>query len=122
MPLEGRRNSAYFDGSCRVGLGRGVGLPFPVLRQQICSRYRAQPATNSCLVSSSAPMSLISTHLRHRITRHVGFTLIEMMVVIGIISIMLVAVIPIVSSLSKSSGRKGAVGNLLSAIEQARAQ
>ena len=51
-----------------------------------------------------------------------AFTLIELLVVIGIIAIMLVALIPAVSSLSKSSGRKGAVSNLLGAIEQARAQ
>ena len=50
-----------------------------------------------------------------------AFTLIELLVVIGIIAIMLVAVIPAVTSLSKSSGRKGAVSNLLGAIEQARA-
>jgi type II secretory pathway pseudopilin PulG len=46
----------------------------------------------------------------------------ELLVVIGIISILLVAVIPAVTSLSKSSGRKGAISNLLGAIEQGRAQ
>jgi Tfp pilus assembly protein FimT len=40
----------------------------------------------------------------------------------GIISILLVAVIPVVNSLSKSSGRKSAISNLLGAIEQARAE
>jgi prepilin-type N-terminal cleavage/methylation domain-containing protein len=58
------------------------------------------------------------------VTRHtsLSFTLIELLVVIGIISILLVAVIPVVNSLSKSSGRKGAISNLLGAIEQARAE
>jgi type II secretory pathway pseudopilin PulG len=42
--------------------------------------------------------------------------------VIGIISILLVAVIPVVNSLSKSGGRKAAIGSLLGAIEQAHAQ
>ena len=51
-----------------------------------------------------------------------AFTLLELLVVIGIISILLVAIIPAVNSLSKSSGRKAAVSNLLGAIEQARAQ
>ena len=51
-----------------------------------------------------------------------AFTLLELLVVIGIISILLVAVIPAVTSLSKSSGRKGAISNLLGAIEQARAE
>jgi prepilin-type N-terminal cleavage/methylation domain-containing protein len=50
-----------------------------------------------------------------------AFTLIEMLVVIGIIAVLLVAVIPAVNSLSKSGGRKGSVGELLGAIEQARA-
>lgn len=43
------------------------------------------------------------------------------MVVIGILAFMLVALIPAVSSLTKSSGRKAAVGSLLGGIEQARA-
>ena len=51
-----------------------------------------------------------------------AFTLLELLVVIGIISLLLVAVIPAVNSLSKSSGRKGAISNLLGAIEQARIQ
>lgn len=50
-----------------------------------------------------------------------GFTLVELLVVIGIISVMLVAIVPAVNSLSKGAGRKGAVGNLLSGVEQARA-
>ena len=60
------------------------------------------------------------------VTRHSSlphaFTLLELLVVIGIISLLLVAVIPAVNSLSKSSGRKGAISNLLGTIEQARAQ
>jgi prepilin-type N-terminal cleavage/methylation domain-containing protein len=51
-----------------------------------------------------------------------GFTLVEMLVVIGIISILLVATLPVVQSLSKSSGRKNAIGMLMGAVEQARAQ
>ena len=41
---------------------------------------------------------------------------------IGIISLLLVAIVPAVNSLSKSSGRKAAIGNLLGVIEQARGQ
>jgi prepilin-type N-terminal cleavage/methylation domain-containing protein len=51
-----------------------------------------------------------------------AFTLIELLVVIAIISVLLVAVIPAVTSLSKSTGRKGAMSNLLGTIEQARTQ
>jgi prepilin-type N-terminal cleavage/methylation domain-containing protein len=59
--------------------------------------------------------------LPERRGRH-AFTLIELLVVMGIISILLVAVIPVVNSLSKSGSRKAAIGNLLGAIEQAHAQ
>jgi prepilin-type N-terminal cleavage/methylation domain-containing protein len=51
----------------------------------------------------------------------IAFTLLELLVVIGIISVLLVAVVPAVNSLSKASGRKAAINNLLGAIEQARA-
>jgi prepilin-type N-terminal cleavage/methylation domain-containing protein len=54
--------------------------------------------------------------------RRAGFTLIELLVVMGIIVILLVAVIPVVNSLSKSSGRKAAISNLLGVIEQAHSQ
>lgn len=42
--------------------------------------------------------------------------------VIGIIAALLVALIPAVSSLTKSNGRKAAVSSLVGAVEQARAQ
>ncbi|MDQ6765329.1 MAG: prepilin-type N-terminal cleavage/methylation domain-containing protein [Verrucomicrobiota bacterium] len=62
----------------------------------------------------------ISRHRVHRSPR-ASFTLLELMVVIGIIAAMLVAVVPAVNSLSKSGGRKAAIGSLLGAVEQARA-
>ena len=43
-----------------------------------------------------------------------------MLVVLGIISVLLVAVIPAVTSISKSSGSKSAVSNFMNAVEQAR--
>ena len=49
-----------------------------------------------------------------------AFTLIELLVVIGIIAVMLVAIAPAVTSLSKSSGRKSAISNVMNALEQAR--
>jgi prepilin-type N-terminal cleavage/methylation domain-containing protein len=55
-------------------------------------------------------------------SRHQAFTLIELMVVIGVIAVLLVALIPAVSSFSKSGGRKAAIGSLLGTIEQARVQ
>jgi prepilin-type N-terminal cleavage/methylation domain-containing protein len=53
--------------------------------------------------------------------RRQAFTLIELMVVIGIIAILLAFVGPAVVSLSRTSGTKGAVSTLMNAIEQARA-
>jgi prepilin-type N-terminal cleavage/methylation domain-containing protein len=50
-----------------------------------------------------------------------GFTLLELLVVMGVIAILLVAIIPSVNSISKSNSRKAAVSNLLGVIEQARA-
>ena len=49
-----------------------------------------------------------------------AFTLIELLVVIAILSILLVALKPALNSLSKSSGRKGAISALTSVVEQAR--
>jgi type II secretory pathway pseudopilin PulG len=43
------------------------------------------------------------------------------MVVIGIIAVLLIAIIPAITSLTKASGRKAAVSSLLGGIEQARA-
>jgi prepilin-type N-terminal cleavage/methylation domain-containing protein len=51
-----------------------------------------------------------------------AFTLIELMVVIGIIAALLIVVVPAVNSLSKSGGRKAAIASLLGIIEQARAE
>jgi len=51
-----------------------------------------------------------------------GFTLLELLVVTGMIVLLLAAIVPAVTSLSKSNGRKAAIANLLGGIEQARAQ
>ena len=51
-----------------------------------------------------------------------GFTLIELLVVMGIIIIALAALVPAVTSLSKSGGRRAARNALLGGIEQARAE
>jgi len=56
------------------------------------------------------------------IQRRAGFTLLELLMVMGIIAIALAALVPAVTSLSKSSGRRAARDTLLGAIEQARAE
>src|SRR6266487_2422832 len=51
-----------------------------------------------------------------------GFTLLELLVVMGIMAIALAALVPAVTSLSKSGGRRAARNSLLGGIEQARAE
>jgi prepilin-type N-terminal cleavage/methylation domain-containing protein len=51
-----------------------------------------------------------------------AFTLLELLVVMGIITIALAALVPAVTSLSKSGGRRAARNALLGGIEQARAE
>jgi len=66
-----------------------------------------------------APAFTVVPALRGRFR---AFTLVEMLVVLGMIVILLSAVIPAVTSLSKANGRKAAMANLLGGIEQARAE
>ena len=80
------------------------------------------PGLNSLARRSCAKAADLRSLTSEKRGRYRGFTLLELLVVIGIISLLLVAVIPAVTSLSKSSGRKGAISNLLGAIEQARAE
>src|SRR5438477_7217904 len=51
-----------------------------------------------------------------------GFTLLEMLIVLGIIAILLALLASAVTSLSKSGGRRAARDRLLGGIEQARAE
>jgi type II secretory pathway pseudopilin PulG len=51
-----------------------------------------------------------------------AFTLVEMLVVLGMIVILLSALLPAVTSLSKANGRKAAMATLLGGMEQARAE
>jgi len=51
-----------------------------------------------------------------------AFTLLELLVVMGIIVLLLAGLVPAVTSLSKSNGRKAAIASLLGGIDQARAQ
>jgi prepilin-type N-terminal cleavage/methylation domain-containing protein len=51
-----------------------------------------------------------------------AFTLLELLMVMGIVAIALAALVPAVTSLSKSGGRRAARNTLLGGIEQARAE
>jgi prepilin-type N-terminal cleavage/methylation domain-containing protein len=54
--------------------------------------------------------------------REGGFTLLELLIVVGIIAMVLAFLTPAVTSLSKSGGRRAARNSLLGGIEQARAE
>jgi prepilin-type N-terminal cleavage/methylation domain-containing protein len=115
MIFRVNRNSARVNSLACHSLGDGVS----VLRGSssiLHSRFslRSRPCR--------AGWSRRSGVAKVEASREGGFTLIELLVVMGIISLLLVAVIPVVNSLSKSSGRKAAISNLLGAIEQAHSQ
>src|SRR5258705_7612441 len=83
-------------------------------------RYtRALSATKTCSRKQFAPAFTLVPALRGRLR---AFTLVEMLVVLGMIVILLSAIVPAVTSLSKANGRKAAMANLLGGIEQARAE
>jgi prepilin-type N-terminal cleavage/methylation domain-containing protein len=80
---------------------------------------RALFAMKTCSRKQVAPAFTLVPALRGRFR---AFTLVEMLVVLGIILLLLVAIVPAVTSLSKANGRKAAIANLLGGIEQARAE
>src|SRR5438552_8856942 len=80
---------------------------------------RALCAMKTCSRKQFAPGFTLVPALRGRLR---AFTLVEMLVVLGMIVILLSAVMPVVTSLSKANGRKAAMANLLGGIEQARAE
>jgi len=80
---------------------------------------RALCAMKTCSPKHVAPGFTLVPALRGRFR---AFTLVEMLIVMIIMLIALGALIPAVTSLSKSNGRQAATSNLIGAIEQARAE
>jgi prepilin-type N-terminal cleavage/methylation domain-containing protein len=80
---------------------------------------RALCAMKTCSRKHVAPGFTLVPALRGRFR---AFTLVEMLIVMIIMLIALGALIPAVTSLSKSNGRQAATSNLIGAIEQARAE
>src|SRR5438552_6279982 len=101
--------------SLRPGYSTCMEIPLPV---QI-EHKRALSATKTCSLKQFAPAFALVPALRGRVR---AFTLVEMLVVLGMIVILLSAIVPAVTSLSKANGRKAAMANLLGGIEQARAE
>jgi len=101
--------------SLRAGYSTRMEIPLPVHIEYT----RALSATKTCSRKQFAPAFTGVPAVRGRVR---AFTLVEMLVVLGMIVILLSAVIPAVTSLSKANGRKAAMANLLGGIEQARAE
>src|SRR2546423_11765209 len=96
--------------------GHSTGMEIPLSVQ--IEYKRALSAMKTCSRKQFAPAFALVPAQRGRFR---AFTLVEMLVVLGMIVILLSAVIPAVTSLSKANGRKAAMANLLGGIEQARA-
>src|SRR5213595_4326861 len=101
--------------SLRAGYSTRVEIPLAVQIEY----KRAPSAMKTCSRKQSAPAFALAPARRGRFR---AFTLIEMLVVLGMIVILLSALVPAVTSLSKANGRKAAMANLLGGIEQARAE
>ncbi len=54
------------------------------------------------------------------LSRRAAFTLVEMLVVMGIVVILLAATLPALRGLNQSESRRGAVGNVMGALDHAR--
>src|SRR5947199_2743696 len=90
------------------------------IRPPIQVEYKRAPsAMKTCSRKQSAPAFTLVSSLRGRLR---AFSLVVMLVVLGMILILLSVIVPAVTSLSKANGRKAAMANLLGGIEQARAE
>src|SRR5436190_18480625 len=101
--------------SLRAGYSTRMEIPLAVQTEY----KRAPSAMKTCSRKQFAPAFTLAPALRGRFR---AFTLVEMLVVLGMIVILLSAVLPTVTSRSKANGRKAAMANLLGGIEQARAE
>ena len=99
----------------RSGYSTRTEIPLPINIEY----KRALSAMKTCSRKQSAPAFTSVPALGGRSR---AFTLVEMLVVMGMIVILLSALVPAVTSLSKANGRKAAMANLLGGIEQARAE
>src|SRR5438067_4534051 len=101
--------------SLRPGCSARMEIPLAVEIEH----EQALSAMKTCSRKQFAPAFALAPARRGRFR---AFTLIEMLVVLGMIVILLSALVPAVTSLSKANGRKAAMANLLGGIEQARAE
>src|SRR5438552_7181957 len=89
------------------------GLPSPVSKFStsyfVISASQRERARGSCRAVALREGAFTLPKLRERF----AFTLLELIVVIGIIAFLMGLLVPAVTSLSQSNGRKAAIANLL---------
>jgi type II secretory pathway pseudopilin PulG len=115
---------AHLGWRCKILTSSNLLRPDFSLRAEIplqipIEHTRAICAAKNCSREPFASPSTLAPAIRRRFR---AFTLVEILVVLGMIVILLSAVVPVVTSLSKANGRKAAMANLLGGIEQARAE
>src|SRR5438067_5236221 len=101
--------------SLRPGCSARMEIPLAVEIEHERALSAAKTCSRKQFISAFTSVPALRGRLR-------AFTLIEMLVVLGMIVILLSALVPAVTSLSKANGRKAAMANLLGGIEQARAE
>ncbi len=128
--LRRGRQCCSGGGACPELVERISRAPRSPTSRRRRSRFGAQeadlrPPTSEKRGRGSAASRAVALHEGGPVTpeRSVGgFTLLELLVVMGIILIALAALVPAVTSLSKAGGRRAALNSLLGGIEQARAE
>src|SRR5262245_825164 len=104
-----------------------TGISYSFEKMDQSERPRSIPITRTSREAVWAAVPLRRFALHHRknasiLQRFNGFTLLELLMVLCIIAIAFAALIPAVTSLEKSGGRRATLNSLLGGIEQARAE
>ena len=97
-------------------------LPNPPVLKLTGHQSRSACRIANALELSSSPIADLRPLTSAQHSRSRGFTLLELLMVMGIMAIALAALVPAVTSLSKSGGRRAARNTLLGGIEQARGE
>src|SRR5438876_6986294 len=87
-----------------------------------CIQHPASSIEDRLCLGPASRVERFNAPRRAVASREGAFTLLELLIVMGIIAMVLAFLVPAVTSLSKSGGRRAARDSLLGGIEQARAE